>query len=61
MNSDTPPNKAEWNYFLKGGEVLDRASQPPKPQGSTAEWLTQQMWDNITELENVSETFKSIS
>jgi len=46
---------------LKGGEVLDRQGQLPKPQGAVAEWITQQMWDNLTELEKVSETFKGIA
>jgi dynein heavy chain len=41
MAGENPPNKAEWNYFLKGGEVMDRAAQPAKPQGTQAEWLTQ--------------------
>jgi len=38
----------DWSFFLRGGTVLDRADQPPKPQ---AAWITAAAWDNITELE----------
>jgi len=38
MNSETPPNSQEWNFFLKGGEVLDRATQLQKPEG--VNWIT---------------------
>lgn len=41
-------NQDEWNFFLIGGQVLDRSTQPAKPQ---LEWITQNAWDNITELE----------
>jgi dynein heavy chain len=59
MNSETPLNVAEWNFFLKGGEVMDRASQLQKPEGVT--WINDQAWDNITELDKLSETFKGIA
>jgi dynein heavy chain len=59
-NEEERPNNDEWNFFLKGGEVMDRSQQPPKPQGNNADWITMQMWDNLTELEKVSETFKGI-
>jgi dynein heavy chain len=52
-------NLDEWNFFLKGGQVLDRAAQIPKPP---FEWITQTSWDNITELEKaIPETFTGIS
>jgi dynein heavy chain len=57
MSGDTPPDMNEWNFFLKGGEVLDRAAQPPKPP---FDWITQQAWDNLTELSQLSENFKGI-
>lgn len=41
-------NEDEWNFFLKGGQVLDRATQIPKPP---FDWITDQAWDNITELD----------
>lgn len=40
MNSENPPNVAEWNYFLKGGEVMDRSTQMPKPTNQS-DWITQ--------------------
>lgn len=40
--------KDEWNFFLKGGVVLERENQPPNPDPS---WISTTMWDNITELE----------
>lgn len=52
-------NPEEWNFFLRGGQVLDRATQAPKPP---FDWITQQAWDNITELEKaIPETFTGIS
>ena len=38
----------EWNFFLRGGQVLDRSTQPIKPP---FDWITSAAWDNITELE----------
>jgi dynein heavy chain len=42
--------KAEWNFFLKGGVVMNRDNQLSNPDQN---WITQAMWDNITELENL--------
>jgi dynein heavy chain len=48
-------NEDEWNFFLRGGQVLDRSTQLPKPPFA---WITQQAWDNVTELEKaLPETF----
>jgi dynein heavy chain len=48
-------NEDEWNFFLRGGQVLDRTSQPAKPP---FDWISDQAWDNITELEkSIPETF----
>ena len=48
-------NEDEWNFFLRGGQVLDRSTQLPKPPFN---WITQQAWDNVTELEKcLPETF----
>lgn len=44
-------NLDEWQFFLKGGSVLDRSQQPMNPATS---WLSEEAWDNITELENLS-------
>ncbi len=35
----------EWQFFLKGGTVLDRSQQAPNP---APHWISEQMWDNIT-------------
>ncbi|XP_034231069.1 dynein heavy chain 2, axonemal [Thrips palmi] len=39
----------EYNYFLKGGVVLDRATQPDNP----CVWLDPVCWDNVTELDKL--------
>lgn len=51
-------NEDEWNFFLRGGQVLDRSTQPPKPPFT---WITQVIWDNVTELEKcLPETFTGL-
>lgn len=40
-------NPAEYNFLLKGGIVFDREHQPDKP----VTWLSNENWDNITELD----------
>ena len=47
----------EYQFFLKGGSVLDRSSQPANPAPS---WLSEEAWDNVTELDNLS-TFKGVA
>lgn len=37
----------EWQYFLRGGTVLDRTNQIPNP---SPEWITELAWDNVAEL-----------
>ena len=39
-------NMDEYQFFLKGGVVLDRENQMDNP----CPWLADQLWDNITEL-----------
>lgn len=52
-------NNDEWNFFLIGGQVLDRSTQQDRPQ---LDWVTQTAWDNITELEKmIPETFQGIA
>ena len=52
-------NEDEWNFFLRGGQVLDRTGQMPKPP---FEWITSQAWDNITELDKIlPDTFTGIA
>ena len=44
-------NMEEYNFFLRGGIVLDREGQMDNP---CASWLPEQQWDNITELEKLT-------
>ncbi|CAH8839691.1 unnamed protein product [Trichobilharzia szidati] len=44
-------NQDEYNFFLRGGVVLDRENQFDNPCTS---WLTEQCWDNITELDKLA-------
>ncbi|KAJ3091962.1 Dynein heavy chain 2, axonemal [Quaeritorhiza haematococci] len=43
-------NKDEYDFFLRGGQVLDRDSQLPNP---CAEWINESSWDNVTELDKL--------
>ena len=49
-------NNEEYQFFLKGGIVLDRSSQPANPGPA---WISELAWDNIVELENLP-NFKGI-
>jgi len=52
-------NEDEWSFFLRGGQVLDRTTQPVKPP---FDWISTTVWDNVTELEKqLPETFAGIS
>ena len=41
-------NMDEYNFFLRGGVVLDREEQMDNP---CTTWLMDASWDNITELD----------
>jgi len=56
LQSANQINLEEWQFFLKGGTVLDRSQQPNNPSPL---WITEEAWDNITELENLV-NFKGI-
>jgi dynein heavy chain, axonemal len=45
----------EYQFFLKGGIVLDRENQMDNP----CSWLSDQLWDNVTELAKLA-NFRSI-
>lgn len=50
-------NPQEYDFFLRGGTVLDRKGVQKPPQ----DWLTDQAWDNVTELERLlPETFAGL-
>jgi dynein heavy chain len=42
-------NMDEYNFFLRGGQVLDKETQTPNP----CKWLTEQSWDNVYELDKL--------
>ncbi|XP_016786964.1 dynein axonemal heavy chain 2 isoform X3 [Pan troglodytes] len=44
-------NMDEYNFFLRGGVVLDREGQMDNPCSS---WLADAYWDNITELDKLT-------
>jgi dynein heavy chain len=50
-------NTVEYDFFLRGGQVLDRSAQRPNPH---PDWLPQTIWDNLTELDRV-EAFRGFS
>ncbi|KAJ3127608.1 Dynein heavy chain 2, axonemal, partial [Nowakowskiella sp. JEL0407] len=41
-------NKDEYDFFLRGGQVLDKETQLPNP---CSEWIIESAWDNITVLD----------
>ena len=43
-------NQSIYDFFLKGGVVLDRSDQKPNP---CAEWLSAITWDSVTELDKL--------
>ncbi|EGF78014.1 hypothetical protein BATDEDRAFT_91203 [Batrachochytrium dendrobatidis JAM81] len=51
-------NRAEYNFLLRGGQVLDKDSQPTNP---CTEWITDSAWDNLTELDALVATSGIIS
>eukprot|EP00736_Rhodelphis_marinus_P013382 Rmarinus@m.14828 len=40
----------EYNFFLRGGMVMDRDAQTPNP---APEWISEKSWDNLTELDKL--------
>ena len=48
LQSDNQVDINEWQFFLRGGMVLDRSDQPPNP---APEWISELAWDNVVELE----------
>jgi len=55
--ADGKINPKEYDFFLRGGTVLDRKGVVKPPQ----DWLTDQAWDNVTELERLlPETFAGL-
>ena len=51
LQSASQINNEEWQFFLKGGMVLDRSQQAKNPAPA---WLSELAWDNITELDSLA-------
>ena len=49
-------NPAEYDFFLRGGQVFDKASQPANP---CSDWISETAWDHITELDKLP-SFRNI-
>jgi dynein heavy chain len=43
-------NAEEWQFFLRGGQVLDREALPANPAPG---WLAAEAWDNISQLDKL--------
>jgi len=50
-------NVEEFQFFMRGGSVLDHSAQPSNPDRS---WMSEEAWDNITELDDL-QNFKGIA
>ena len=48
LQGDNQVDINEWQFFLRGGMVLDRSDQPPNP---APDWISELAWDNVVELE----------
>ncbi|KAJ3195453.1 Dynein heavy chain 2, axonemal [Irineochytrium annulatum] len=50
MEASGKLNNAEYDFFLRGGQVLDKDTQLPNP---CSDWIVEVAWDNLTELDNL--------
>lgn len=50
LQSASQVNTEEWQFFLKGGQVLDRSQQPANPGPA---WISDLAWDSITQLDHL--------
>ncbi|GAB5364245.1 hypothetical protein AAMO2058_000953100 [Amorphochlora amoebiformis] len=48
----------EFTFFLRGGVVLDRKKRGPNP---CVDWLSEEAWDNISELDKLGSAFAGFS
>ena len=51
LQGDGNLNMTDYQFFLRGGQVMDKEVQPPNP---CPLWMTEQSWDNIFELDKLS-------
>jgi len=52
LKSEKAIDETEYNFFLRGGTVLDRALRPANP---VPEWLPEVCWDHISELDKLDD------
>ncbi len=57
LKAEDKIDAAEYDFFLRGGQILDRTTRPPNP---CPEWLSEVAWDNITELDKLP-LFKNLA
>ncbi|KAH6590256.1 hypothetical protein BASA50_009516 [Batrachochytrium salamandrivorans] len=50
MEANGKLNREEYDFLLRGGQVLNKDSQP---ENSCTEWITDKNWDNLTELDRI--------
>jgi len=51
-------NNEEYQFFLRGGGLVDKSVQMPNP---APEWILDNAWDNITEMDNRLASMRNIS
>jgi dynein heavy chain len=57
MKNEKKIDLDEYDFFLKGGVVMDRSQRPANP---CEEWLSEKVWDDITELDKLP-AFKGLA
>jgi dynein heavy chain len=58
MEDSAKLSMPEFNFFLRGGQVLDRAAQHPNP---APQWISAAAWDNLTEMERLLPKFQGLA
>lgn len=57
LSASNTLNQEEFQFFMRGGTVLDRSAQPTNPDPA---WVSEEAWDNITEMETQVASFSGI-
>jgi len=58
LKQDGKINSNEFTFFLRGGVVLDRKKRGANP---CSEWLSEEAWDNVSELDKLGSAFAGFS
>jgi len=59
MTADGLIDSKEYQFFLRGGTVLDRTGQAVRPPN--ADWITDAAWDNCCELEKQIDLYQGLT